>query len=132
MKSLLVGLAWLLVLVPARSFPAEVPVPVGHLLLLGGSDEPREFWPRFLELAGGSDAPIVVLPTASERPEAGPEYAAELQQQFGAKSVRWLPIYSQADARDERYVAALRAARGIFFTGGDQAKITRAARSAAT
>lgn len=98
----------------------------GNLLLLGGSEEPREFWPRFLELAGGKDSPIIVLPTASERPEAGPEYVAELGGNYGASRARWLPIYSRADAHDAGFVAALRDAKGIFFTGGDQNRITRA------
>jgi cyanophycinase len=125
MKLPVLVVLWCLALAPGVLAAAEA-ISVGNLLLLGGSAAPREFWPKFLELAGGPDSPIVVLPTASERPEAGPEYVEELRQKYGAGRTRWLPIYSQADARNEDFIAALREAKGIFLTGGDQRRITRA------
>lgn len=97
----------------------------GHLLLCGGGGLPDGYWPRFFELAGGKDAPIVVLPTASERPEAGPEYVEELAA-LGATSARWLPLATAEDARRPEIVDAIRGARGIFLTGGDQNRITAA------
>lgn len=98
----------------------------GHLLLNGGGGETPDFWHRFLTLAGGKDAPIVVLPTASERPEAGPEYVEELARDHGATAVRWLPLKTAEDAANPEIVAAIAAARGVFFTGGDQSRITAA------
>lgn len=97
----------------------------GHLLLCGGGGMPDGYWSRFLELAGGKDAPIVVLPTASERPEAGPESVAELAA-AGASAARWLPLATADDARRPDFVAAIRGARGVFLTGGDQSRITAA------
>jgi cyanophycinase len=98
----------------------------GHLLLNGGGGETPDFWRRFFALAGGTDAPIVVLPTASERPEAGPEYVEELGRDYGATAVRWLPLKTAEDAARPEIVAAIDAARGVFFTGGDQSRITAA------
>jgi cyanophycinase len=98
----------------------------GHLLLNGGGGETPDFWHRFFELAGGKDVPVVVLPTASERPEAGPEYVEELARDYGAKAVRWLPLKTAEDAANPEFVAAIAAARGVFFTGGDQSRITAA------
>lgn len=97
----------------------------GHLLLCGGGGLPDGYWPRFFELAGGKDAPVVVLPTASERPEAGPEYVEELTA-LGATAVRWLPLATPEDARRPEIVDAIRGARGVFLTGGDQNRITAA------
>lgn len=98
----------------------------GHLLLNGGGGESDSYWQKWFELAGGKDAPIVVLPTASERPEAGSEYEDELRQKFGATNVRWLPLRAREDASKPEIVAAIAAARAVFFTGGDQSRITAA------
>lgn len=82
-------------------------------------------WTKLFELAGGADAPLVVLPTASERPEAGSEYVADLQA-LGATDVRSVEIRARADAFDPERVRELARARGVFFTGGDQNRITAA------
>ena len=37
----------------------------GPLGLIGGGDKPPEVMAKFIALAGGRDAPIVVVPTAS-------------------------------------------------------------------
>src|SRR5436190_13542665 len=34
----------------------------GHLMLIGGGDKPRAAMEKLIELAGGKDAPIVVIP----------------------------------------------------------------------
>jgi cyanophycinase len=99
--------------------------PRGHLLLNGGGGEATGYWPKFFELAGGKEQPIVILPTASERPEAGPEYVDELLP-MGATSVRWLPLKTREDASNPEILQALAAAKAIFFTGGDQSRITAA------
>lgn len=98
----------------------------GHLLLNGGGGETPDFWHRFFELVGGRDASVVVLPTASERPEAGSEYVDELVRDYGATAVRSLELRTAEDAANPEIVAAIAAARGVFFTGGDQSRITRA------
>jgi cyanophycinase len=97
----------------------------GHLLLNGGGGEATGYWPKFFELAGGKDQPIVILPTASERAEAGQEYVDELLP-LGATNVRWLPLRAREDASKPEIVEAIGAAKAIFFTGGDQSRITAA------
>jgi cyanophycinase len=97
----------------------------GHLLLIGGGGEPDVVWTKFFELVGGKDSPLVVVPTASGEPETGPEYVADLKAR-GATDVVNLPIHSPEDAAKPENVAALARARGVFFTGGDQSRITRA------
>ncbi|MFN7941824.1 MAG: cyanophycinase [Thermoanaerobaculia bacterium] len=111
---------------PAAALAAGAPPGRGHLLLTGGGGEPDAMWAKFFELAGGKDAPIVVLPTASERPEAGSEYVEELAKKWGATHAQWLELRTRADADRPDFVATLRAARAIFFTGGDQVRITEA------
>lgn len=97
----------------------------GHLLLNGGGGEATGYWERFVALAGGADRPIVVLPTASERPEAGIEYVETLRE-AGATNVRSIELRTRGDADRAEVLAALSGAAGIFFTGGDQSRITAA------
>ncbi len=53
-------------------FPPEKPetpnVPKGALLIGGGGGLSEDIWKRFIDLAGGPDAPIVVIPTAMDDP----------------------------------------------------------------
>ncbi|MGE0641241.1 MAG: cyanophycinase [Thermoanaerobaculia bacterium] len=109
-------------LLPAA--PSASPL-TGHLLLNGGGGEARGYWERFLALAGGKDRPIVVLPTASERPEAGIEYVETLRE-AGATNVQSIELRTREDAGRADFLSALSGAAGIFFTGGDQSRITAA------
>ena len=111
--------------VSGDSAPESTVLPQGHLLLNGGGAEAAPFWPKLFELAGGKDASIVILPTASERAEAGQEYVDELRA-LGATGVRWLPLKTREDASRPEILQALAEARAIFFTGGDQSRITAA------
>jgi cyanophycinase len=98
----------------------------GHLMLIGGGDKPRAAMEKFVELAGGKNAPIVVVPTASEAPDTAEYYTNLFRNDYGAADVVVLPIREKADAMRPEVVAAAARARGIFFGGGDQARITRA------
>jgi cyanophycinase len=108
----------------AESVPAASQAK-GHLVLNGGGGESDPFWPTIFRLAGGKEAAIVILPTASERPEAGQEYVEELKA-MGATGMRSIELRVREDASKPEFLAAIAAAKVIFFTGGDQAKITAA------
>jgi len=125
--STLAGIAALLSGTPlsAASAPDSVAPPKGHLVLNGGGGEADPFWPKLFELAGGKGAAIVILPTASERAETGQEYVDELKA-MGATGMRAIELRTREDASKPEYLAAIAAAKVIFFTGGDQAKITAA------
>ena len=98
----------------------------GHLVLIGGGERPPEVMRAFVRLAGGPNAPIVLIPTASEDPTAGAERAAEFRDQWGCTDVSVLEVRSCADASRPDYVAAAERARGIYFLGGDQTRIVNA------
>ncbi|MGK2857249.1 MAG: cyanophycinase [Thermoanaerobaculia bacterium] len=98
----------------------------GHLVLIGGGKRPPEAMKKFVDLAGGPDAPIVIVPTASELPDTGDYYVKQFREMFGCSDVAALEVRSKADARRPELVAAARRARGVFFAGGDQARILTA------
>jgi cyanophycinase len=100
--------------------------PTGHLLLIGGGDKPPDVMRKFVELAGGKDAPIVAIPTASSEPDAAEYYEKLLREEHGCTNAVSLRIRSKADAERADWAALARKARGIFFGGGDQVRITNA------
>lgn len=84
---------------------------------------------RLVALAGGPGSRWVVLGTASEDPTASADYAVKQLARRGAVAVA-LPVSPQlatpkvADAvQDPALLAQVRAARGVFFTGGSQSRI---------
>lgn len=100
--------------------------PAGHLVLIGGGEKPAEAMRKFVELAGGPSAPIVAIPTASGEPDTPAYYLDLFQKEYGCTNVKVLDIKTRDDAGRPDYVDIAAAARGIFFSGGDQNRITRA------
>jgi cyanophycinase len=97
----------------------------GHLVIIGGGERTEEIMKRFVELAGGGDrAHVIVIPLASGDPrEAGEDAVAEFKG-LGVKDVRWL-LFSKAEAEAETTCVKFNGATGVYFTGGDQVRITR-------
>ncbi len=102
------------------------PAPKGHLVLIGGGDKPAEVMRKFIELAGGKDAPIVAIPTASSEADAAEYYEKLFRETYGCTNVVSLRIRSKADAHRADWAELARKAKGIFFGGGDQIRITNA------
>lgn len=108
--------------------PASAPAPAvegvrGHLLIVGGGQQPPELVARFVELAGGPGrARIAVLPMASGEPEAtGREKAEELR---GLGAETFVLNLTRAQAMSDSAVRLLDGTTGIWFTGGDQSRVT--------
>ena len=123
------GLAALALLFGALPQPSVGggPAPrTGHLVLIGGGDKPADAMRKFVELAGGKDAPIVVIPTASSEADAPKYYEKLFREELGCTDAVSLRIRSRADASRPDFVALARKARGVFFGGGDQIRITNA------
>ena len=117
----------LLLAVPSIPARADGPAPrAGHLVLIGGGDKPADAMRKFVELAGGKDAPIVVIPTASSEADAPKYYEKLFREELGCTDAVSLRIRSRADASRPDFVALARKARGVFFGGGDQIRITNA------
>lgn len=98
----------------------------GHLILIGGGDKPLAAMQKFVELAGGKSAPIVVVPTASEAEDTAEYYTKLFLDDHGVTDVVVLPIRTREDADRADLVAATKRARGVFFSGGDQTRILKA------
>ena len=102
-------------------FPAASPKPThlphGSLVIVGGGvlDAVAE---RFLELAGGKHQTIIVLPTAVPNPRGSRD--ADRFRRLGARDVRVLKQRLRTEVESEDYLATLRQAGGVWFSGGRQ------------
>ena len=96
---------------------------LGRLMAIGGAAGPS-LLARFAALAGGPDAVIVVIATASDTPaDLEASYVDDFAR-AGAGSVRPLRLTTRAEANDPGVPPLLTSATGVFFTGGDQRRIT--------
>lgn len=117
--------------VPGDAAAQEVAVGphAGSLVVVGGALSDPEIVRIFIELAGGPDAPIVVVPTAGGRDDAayGPECRClELLARNGARNLTVLHSYDRKEADSEDFVAPLLRARGVWFPGGRQWRLVDA------
>ena len=97
---------------------------MGYLVLEGGAEfggRMRDPDLRAIELAGGFDAPLRILPTAAA-PDKNDVRAANNGirwfQSLGATDVQSVPLTSKIRADDEKIVQALRDAKLIYLLGG--------------
>lgn len=101
------------------------PQPRGFIVPIGGAEGKGKnpaILSRFVELCGGSDARIMVIPTASLLNETGPLYK-ELFESLGAESM-CVPIENREECFDQETLRILKGATGIFITGGNQLRLS--------
>ena len=99
----------------------------GALMAIGGAEDKlgrRPVLRTFVALAGGPDARIAVVPTASSLgPEIVEVYDA-LFRRLGAREVVAARPESREQAEDPDVVGLLDDVTGIFMTGGNQLKLS--------
>ncbi|HSL28492.1 MAG TPA: Type 1 glutamine amidotransferase-like domain-containing protein [Anaerolineales bacterium] len=97
---------------------------MGYLLLEGGSEfggGMREPDLKAIELAGGFDAPIRILPTAAapdDNHERAGNNGIRWFESLGAKDVSSLPLIDRVSANDINIANSLREAKLIYMPGG--------------
>jgi cyanophycinase len=94
----------------------------GTLVVVGGAMQDPAIVKRFIDLAGGPDAPIVIIPTAGEADDEYGDYWSGLKQwrENGARNLSVLHTRDPKVANSDEFVKPIRAARGVFFGGGRQ------------
>jgi cyanophycinase len=79
---------------------------------------------RFVQLAGGRDARIVVISTASSLGDAATDLYRHIFSRLGVSRITGLRPETRDEANDPQTVAALEGASGIFMTGGNQLRLS--------
>jgi cyanophycinase len=96
-------------------------------MIIGGAEDKlrkRTILRAFVEAAGGADARIAVVPTASSLGAEVIEVYDALFRREGAADVIAVRPESRDDAHDDVLVETLAGATGIFMTGGNQLKLS--------
>jgi cyanophycinase len=108
--------------------PSKIPdgATRGWIIPIGGAENKendRHILERFVQVSGGVDADIVVIPTASRIAETGPRYE-RLFSDIGAARVTSMDFDTRRDCHEPGRLRRLDEATGIFFTGGNQLRLT--------
>jgi cyanophycinase len=98
----------------------------GWIIPIGGAEEKDnapQILKRFVQVAGGDSADIVVIPTASQMRSTGPRYE-RIFAELGAARATALDFDTRRDCDEPSRVERLQRATGIFFTGGNQLRLS--------
>ena len=98
----------------------------GYVIPIGGAEEKvnnPKILQRFVDLCGGSDAVISIIPTASQLDDTGDRYE-EIFSDLGVGKAVSLPILDRNDANRKDYVEQLEGSNGVFVTGGNQLRLS--------
>lgn len=117
----------LMVVAVALTAAQQVGPKSGSLVIVGGAMQDPAIVKRFIDLAGGPDAPLVVVPTAGEAVNYD-QYWSGLQQfrENGARNLMVLHTRDPKVADTEAFVKPITTARGVFFGGGRQWRLADA------
>src|SRR5271167_3049058 len=98
----------------------------GWIIPIGGAEDKEnspQILRRFVRLAGGENADIAIIPTASMSRGTGPRYE-RIFSEMGALRVQSLDFDTRRDAEEPGRLERLRQASGVFFTGGNQLRLS--------
>ena len=99
----------------------------GHVIVIGGAEDKvreRVILARFVKLAGGHDARIAVISTASSLGPLAGEMYRRVFGELGAAEVHPIHTTTRAQCSDPIAVRTVRDATGIFLTGGNQLRLS--------
>ena len=98
----------------------------GWIVPIGGAEEKEHdarILERFVRLCGGDQADIVVIPTASRLADTGSRYE-QIFSSLGAGRVTSIDFDTRRDTNEPSRLKRIGEASGIFFTGGNQLRIS--------
>ena len=98
----------------------------GWIVPIGGAENKGndpDILERFIRVSGGESADIVVIPAASRVHETGQRYE-RIFKDLGARQVTVMDFDTRRDCQEAGRLKRLEEATGIFFTGGNQLRLT--------
>jgi len=99
----------------------------GALVIVGGGKVGSEILGRLFALAGGKDAPLVVIPTAGAQDEYPADWSGiKMFTDFGVTNITVLHTRDRAVADSEAFVRPITTARAVWFVGGRQWRLVDA------
>jgi cyanophycinase len=95
-----------------------------RLVLIGGGKRPPEVLQKFAEFSGGAPGKILVVTWASGEPQASFEAFKTDLEKVSEIRIENAPVRPLNEQTKRQFLAQLKTATGVFFTGGDQNRIT--------
>jgi cyanophycinase len=98
----------------------------GFIIPIGGAEEKisgRTILRRFVDLCGGAQARIAIIPTASRMADTSVRYE-KVFSDLGVGYVAALPFEERADCERADWLEELEQADGVFMTGGNQLRLS--------
>jgi cyanophycinase len=99
----------------------------GQLIIIGGAEDKEgdsKILREFVRRSGSLQARIVVMTVATGLPGEVGETYIRVFERLGVEDVRVVDTARREDASDPKALEAITKATGVFFTGGNQARIT--------
>ena len=114
---------------PAANEPTLGPKQ-GTLVIVGGADRDHRIFRHFVQLAGGTNARVVIIPTglSSKRgyPYQDSKAAVFARNELKMPHLTVVHTHDRAEADTETFVRPIREADAVWFTGGRQWRIADA------
>jgi cyanophycinase len=105
----------------------------GTLVIIGGGGRIDSIIKTFIKLAGGKDAPIVVIPTAAgEESYNSNSGGAQIMKKLGATNITVLHTTDKNIANSDSFVTCLKKAKAVWFGGGRQWRLVDAYKNTLT
>jgi cyanophycinase len=99
----------------------------GNLIIIGGAEDKygeSDILKFVADTIGGSKAKLMILTTASQKPcEIGDEYR-HVFTRLGIEQIDVLDVNTREEANSINFAERIKQSTGVFFTGGDQLRIT--------
>lgn len=94
----------------------------GNLVIIGGGSRPDYIMSKIVDLAGGKNAKIMIIPNASSEELDVAIHQKKEFEKSKPKSVDYI-IFNNKDA--DKYLNKMNGVTGVFFSGGDQTKLIK-------
>ena len=98
-----------------------------QLIIIGGAEDKQgdcEILWKFVQRSGGTESRIVVMTVATRYPKEVGEKYTKIFQRLGSQDVQVVDTAVREDAYATNALEAIERATGVFFTGGNQTRIT--------
>ena len=96
----------------------------GHLFIVGGGHRPQYMVEQIVELAGGKNARVMIIPNASGIPREVAQYQQKQFQNTRAASANYI-LFDSSEANSPDILKKIDDINCIFFSGGDQRRLAR-------
>ncbi len=96
------------------------------VLVIGGAEDKvhgRQILQTFFSRAGGTDAHLTIIPSASREPAIIGARYTRIFEEMGAAKIEILDIREREQSADLQFQASLASCTGVFLTGGDQLRL---------